>query len=119
MPVGSGYSSKPLDQSRHAPRRGNSLTCVTGNLRLPDRWSQVPRYHFHLRDDLSVVDHEGLELPGVGAARARAEEYARAMTAASVLEHGRINLNHRIEVTNEAGQDILSVKFGDVVTIES
>lgn len=79
----------------------------------------MPRYYFDLRDDLSADDDEGLNLPDLDAARARPEEFARAMTAASVLEHGRINLAHRIEVANEEGQEVLTVTFGDVVTVES
>ncbi len=46
------------------------------------------------------------------------EQYALDMTAASVLEQHKINLHHRIEVTNEAGQDVLTVEFGDVITVE-
>lgn len=78
----------------------------------------MPRFYFHLRDDVSADDEEGKELPDIGAARAQAEKYARALAAASVAERGILNLDHRIEVTNEAGQDALTVRFADVVTIE-
>jgi acyl-coenzyme A thioesterase PaaI-like protein len=79
----------------------------------------VPRFYFNLRNDLSVDDEEGMELPDVQAARALAAKYALDMVAASVLEQGRINLSHRIEVTDDSGGDIVAVAFGDVVTIES
>jgi hypothetical protein len=79
----------------------------------------VPLYYFHLRNDLSVDDEEGTELPDAAAAHARARKYAADMSAASVLEHGKLNLHHRIEVTDEAGQPVATVEFGDVVTIES
>ena len=78
----------------------------------------MPRFYFHLRNDLSVDDEEGRELPDVEAARVQAEKYALDMSAASVLEQGKINRDHRIVVTNEAGQDVLTVRFGEVVTIE-
>ena len=78
----------------------------------------MARYYFHLRDDVSADDDEGTELPDIGAARAQAEKYARALAAASVQERGKLCLDHRIEVTNEAGQDVLTVTFADVVTIE-
>jgi hypothetical protein len=79
----------------------------------------MARFFFNLRDDMSVDDEEGVELPDVEAARARAEAYALDMSAASVLEQGRIDLHHRIEVTDEAGRNVLTVEFGDVVTVES
>jgi hypothetical protein len=79
----------------------------------------MPRYYFHLRNDLLVDDEEGIELPDMEAARVKAEEYALDMSAASVLEHRKINLHHRIEVADETGEVVLRVEFGDVVTVES
>ena len=79
----------------------------------------MSRYYFHLRNDISVDDEEGEELPSLDAAHAQAVAYARDMTAASVLEHSRINLHHRIEVADEAGAIVLKVEFGDVVAIEA
>lgn len=79
----------------------------------------MPHFYFHLLNDMSVTDEEGLELPDIEAARVRAVQYALDMTAASVLEQRKINLHHRIEVADETGQTALTVEFGDVVTIES
>ena len=78
----------------------------------------MARFYFHLRNDLTVDDQEGAELADLDAARARAEQYALDMSAASVLEHGRINLHHRIDVADERGEIVLTVEFGDVVTVE-
>ena len=77
----------------------------------------MPRYFFHLRNDLSVNDEEGIDLPSIEAARARATEFAVDMAAASVTEHHRIILNHRIEIANRDGRLLDVVKFGDAVTI--
>ena len=79
----------------------------------------MPRYFFHLRNDLDVPDPEGQELPDLRAARAQAVAYAVDMAAASVLEHRKVNLGHRIDVEDEAGQVLDTVNFGDVVTIET
>lgn len=79
----------------------------------------MPRFFFHLRNDLSADDEEGLELPDLEAARARAAEFALDMSAASVLEQRKINLHHRIEVADENGDHVLTVEFGDVVTVET
>jgi hypothetical protein len=79
----------------------------------------MPRFYFHLRNDLSVDDEEGMELPDVEAARERAEKYALDMSAASVLEHRKINLHHAIIVADDTGQNILTVEFGDVLTVQT
>jgi hypothetical protein len=79
----------------------------------------VPRYFFNLRNDLDTDDLEGQELAGLDQARSLARKYALDMTAASVLEQGKVNLHHRIEVADGAGQIVLTVEFGEVLTIES
>lgn len=79
----------------------------------------MPRFFFHLRDDMSVDDEEGQELPDVAAARLRAFKYAVDMSANSILEHQKVNLHHSIEVADETKQVILTVEFGDVITVES
>jgi hypothetical protein len=78
----------------------------------------MPRFFFNLYNDVFVDDQEGEELPDLAAARVRAEGFARDMAAASVLDHGRIDLRHRIEVVDASRQPLLSVTFGDVVTIK-
>lgn len=79
----------------------------------------MPRYYFHLRNDVSVDDEEGTTLRDLAAAKARAIEYAVVMSAASILEHRRLNLHHRIEIADEHGEILQIVEFGDVVTVES
>jgi hypothetical protein len=83
------------------------------------RWGAMPRYFFHLRNDLSVNDQEGLELPNLETARERGIQYALDMSAASIREHRKLNLHHRIEVADESGEIAFNVEFGDVVTIET
>lgn len=78
----------------------------------------MPRFYFHLRNDLDADDEEGIELPGVEAARRKAVDYALDMSAASILEHHRVNLRHSIQVANEAGRIVSVVEFGDVITVE-
>ena len=78
----------------------------------------MPRFYFNLRDDLSADDPEGLELPGLDAARAHAETFARDLAAEGIRRDGKLTLDHRIEVTDETGQDVLTVRFADVVTVE-
>ena len=42
-------------------------------------------------------------MPALEAARERAFQYARDLSAASILEHGKLNLHHRIEVADGGG----------------
>ena len=77
----------------------------------------MPRYYFHLRDDLSVDDEEGVELAGPDAARDFAIESARDLICASVRK-GHLNLDHRLEVTDEGGEKVLTMTFGEAVRIE-
>jgi hypothetical protein len=77
----------------------------------------MPRYFFHLRDDMSVDDYEGTDLPDLDAARASAVKQARNLIGISA-EEGKINLDHRIEVSAETNAILVTVRFGDVVRIE-
>lgn len=77
----------------------------------------MPHFYFHLFNDMTSIDEEGVDLPNVAAATERAVAHAREMAAESVRE-GHLVLDHRIEVANEAGQTIETVYFGDVVRVE-
>ena len=76
----------------------------------------MPRYYFHLFNDITSLDEEGSELPTDAAAKQRAESNAREMAAESVRE-GHLVLSHRIEVGNEVGEKIATVRFRDVIQI--
>ena len=83
-----------------------------------DRWARVPRFFFHLYDDMVVRDEEGIELSDLASARKKAVENAREIACAEVLE-GHLNLKHRIEVEDESGAVHLTVRFADVVRLDS
>ena len=77
----------------------------------------MPRYYFHLHNDINTTDDEGRELADAAAARCAAEEDAREMAARSVQYDGRLNLAHYIEITDERGKSVARVRFGDAVAI--
>jgi hypothetical protein len=81
------------------------------------RFWAVPRYYFHLYNDMVVKDEEGAELPDPTAARDHAVDGARAMVCESVKQ-GHLNLDHRIEVEDEQGAHVLTVTFREAFTIE-
>ena len=76
----------------------------------------MPRFFFHLYDDIVARDEDGLELPDAEAARQEALRAARAL-AAEEVSRGRLVLHHRIEVEAEDGV-IARISFGDALTIE-
>ena len=77
----------------------------------------MPRYFFHLYDDIDSIDEEGTELPDIAAATKHAITQAKDMACAEVLK-GHLSLRHRIEVTDEAGMVLLTVRFKDVVEVQ-
>jgi hypothetical protein len=79
----------------------------------------MPRYYFHLHNDLDVLDPEGCELASPEAAQLQAEHEAKVMASESVLTKGKLVLSHSIEVTDDTGASVAVVRFGDVVTVES
>jgi hypothetical protein len=78
----------------------------------------MPRFFFHVYDDVVLKDDEGIELADAELARAAALAGARAMMCDQVKE-GRLSLHHRIEVEDERGEAILTLAFEDAVRIET
>jgi hypothetical protein len=75
----------------------------------------MPRYYFHVHDDLDFEDEEGLDLPDVTAARAKAVEGARDLMCAT-LRDGHLNLDHSIAVA-DGDHELFRLKFRDVVQL--
>jgi Domain of unknown function (DUF6894) len=80
------------------------------------RWPSMPRFYFHLFNDEPSRDEEGKELPDQSSAHELALGYARDMAAEDVRE-GYLNLDHCIEVTDHAGDTVLSLPFREAVAI--
>ena len=76
----------------------------------------MPRFYFHLHNDIDSVDEEGRDLPGIDAARREALEEARSMAAESV-RLGHLDPSHYVAVTDETGETLFRVRFGEAVRI--
>jgi hypothetical protein len=76
----------------------------------------MPRFFFHLYDDEVALDREGCEFADAGEAVSGALSNARWM-AAEAVKCGRLDLDHRIEVADEAGAPIATIRFGDVIAV--
>jgi hypothetical protein len=78
----------------------------------------MPMFYFHLHNDVDAPDEEGKDLPDIDAARAHAETSAVFTMAETLKEEGHINLRHHIEIEDEHGKVLATVRFRDVVAIE-
>lgn len=79
----------------------------------------MPRYYFHLLNDMDVPDHEGVELPDLAAARRTAIEQALGMIGEEAKTQARIVLSHRIDIEDEDGRVLDTVVFRDIIGVES
>jgi hypothetical protein len=77
----------------------------------------MARYYFNLYNDHTAIDAEGTDLPDDAAAHERAIREARYMAAESVKSYGHLVKHHRIAVVNQAGEEVATVRFGDVVSV--
>lgn len=78
----------------------------------------MPRFFFHVYDDIVALDEEGMELADTETAKAMAVATARALAADQVAK-GMLTLHHRIEVTDETGAHVATVAFRDAVLVEA
>jgi hypothetical protein len=76
----------------------------------------VPRFYFHLHNDIDSLDEEGREVADTETARRMALVDARHMAAESVRE-GHLNRAHFVEVCSEDGKPLFRVTFGAAVEI--
>jgi hypothetical protein len=76
----------------------------------------LPRYFFHVFDDIIAQDEEGVELPNLAAARLQAVKGARDLMTEQV-RHGHLELSHWIDVTDERGDKVLTITFRDAVDV--
>lgn len=78
----------------------------------------MPRYFFHIYDELELHDEEGLELADASDARRQAMAGVREMMCEEI-KTGRLTLRHRVEVEDESGEEIFRLAFRDAVEIET
>ena len=75
----------------------------------------MSRYFFDLNEAGDVtVDHEGCDLPDLGAARDRAVREARDLMCGDVLS-GKLCLNFEIRIRDETDAMVLVVPFADAL----
>ena len=78
----------------------------------------MPRFFFHVYDHAVALDEEGLELPDLQAAEREAVRGARSL-ACEQIEHGELHLDHRIDVEDEGGEALFSIRFGEAIDVSA
>ena len=78
---------------------------------------RMPRFYFHLYNDIVAMDDEGIELPDLETAKAAAIINIRDLLTEDVMK-GRMPLQHRIEIADGDGAVMAVVPFRDAVTVE-
>ena len=79
----------------------------------------MPRYFFHLHNDVDAPDPDGVELRNLDEARAVALHNARFTAAETIKDEGHFIADHRIDVEDENGNVLATVYFRDAVKIEA
>lgn len=77
----------------------------------------MPRFYFHLHNDIDASDEGGKELPDLDAARSCAISMARCEVAEAATRDGRIVLSRRIDIEDENGAVLATVHFRDAVKV--
>ena len=72
------------------------------------------RFFFHLSDEISCMDEEGMDLPDLAAARAKAIESARSIMSAAILS-GKLPLTDVITIADESGSPLATLAFRDAL----
>lgn len=77
----------------------------------------MPRFFFHLRNDLSVDDEEGVDLADLASARSHAIANIREL-ACEAVRSGELVLGHKIEVADESGSRVLTITYADAILVK-
>jgi hypothetical protein len=76
----------------------------------------MPLFRFHVMNDIDAPDEEGQDLDNLALAHLKAIDSARDLASAAVRQ-GRLNLKHRIDIEDAAGQVLLTVTFAEAVEV--
>ena len=76
----------------------------------------MPRFRFHLYNDIETMDPVGRIFPDLEAAHVDAIRSARELMATDLTGRGEINIGHWIELEDDKGE-VVVVPFRDAITI--
>jgi hypothetical protein len=77
----------------------------------------MPQFHLNVFNDVDALDEEGIERPNLEVAKLEAMIGARDIIA-NLIRYGKpVHRNHRIDITDEAGNLLHTVSFGDIIDL--
>jgi hypothetical protein len=79
----------------------------------------MPKYFFHLHNDIDVPDPEGTQLTDLGAAHTYAANQVCDLMGETIKEERRLVLHHRVDIEDERGAVLDTVWFREVVAVEA
>ena len=82
------------------------------------RFAIMPRYFFHIFNDVDAIDQDGMELTDLASAKRQAIRGGRSMMADHLIAGRPIKLFHRIEIADEGGKTLAVIPFRELITIE-
>ncbi|GAA3709310.1 hypothetical protein GCM10022268_18260 [Sphingomonas cynarae] len=77
----------------------------------------MPRFHLNIFSDVEARDDEGIERPDLDRVIKEAVVGVRDLVASNIREGRAVYRSHRIEITDEAGNLMHTVYFGDVIDL--
>jgi hypothetical protein len=79
----------------------------------------MPRFYFHLHNDMDVPDQEGSELADLIGAIAEAQTQLLEVVAELLPSRREIVLSHRVDIEDELGAVLHSVRLSDILRVRS
>jgi hypothetical protein len=79
----------------------------------------VPRFYFHLLNDVDAPDEEGKELPDLEAALEHAKRSALFTASETLKEKAQLVLSHCIQIEDADGKVLDTIYFRDVLNVET
>lgn len=77
----------------------------------------MPHYHLNLFNSADTIDHEGRDFLDLAAAKDEAIRSARELMAEHLKAGKPIDLEHRIEITDNEGKVLAHLPFRELITI--
>lgn len=78
----------------------------------------MPRFHLNVFNDDVSLDPDGIDRPDLKAAKHEAVRGARALIADDVIAGRPVHQSHRVEITDQNGNVLDIVRFGDMVELQ-
>ena len=77
----------------------------------------MPRFYFRFCDGDELPDHLGIEFTDIQTAKSEAIQGIRSLVS-DLARQGRVPVSERVEIEDESGKRVLTVSFGEALSLE-